>query len=154
MPTMAQRYGEDDPIPEFRCDVFMLCDAATAVDGKLFVLGGGWDRIWVPTVPIVHPMIQIAIRLLVPWAETNEDIKLVVGVEDEDGSKYSPWPLAEMDFQMGRPPGVPRGTDLPFAAALTIRNLELRNYGTYTFVMYTGDRCIARTAFHVTQLRQ
>lgn len=46
----------------------LLCDAAQAVGGKLFVLGAGWTQILVPDVPT--PM-AIALRVLVPWDQSQ-----------------------------------------------------------------------------------
>jgi hypothetical protein len=47
-------------------DVALLADAVQAVRGKLFILGGGWDTLWVRSFPARHPSLAIGLRLRVP----------------------------------------------------------------------------------------
>ena len=53
---------------------FILADGAQEAAGKLYVLGGGWDRLIVNTLPTPLITAAIAIVLSVPWNEANETI--------------------------------------------------------------------------------
>src|SRR6266571_4797007 len=46
----------------------LLCDAAQAIGGKLFILGGGWSKVWGPG-PYVF---ALAVQLWLPWNQANE----------------------------------------------------------------------------------
>jgi hypothetical protein len=39
---------------------FLVADHAEAVNGKLYVSGGGWDTIGVPESPTQHPHMALA----------------------------------------------------------------------------------------------
>jgi hypothetical protein len=97
----------------------LLADAAQAVGGKLYVLGGGWSIIGPGAAPMA-----LAIKIEVPWSETNVrhsvEVQLLtsdgepVTVEGDSGSE----PISvRADFEVGRPPGLKPGTpiDVPLA---------------------------------------
>ena len=105
----------------------LLADAAQAVGGKLFVLGGGWSV----TGPEPTPM-AIALKLDVPWDQANVPHRWELELLDADGR---PALLGGQDerqtimlageFEVGRPPGVKPGTPLDLALALNIGPLPL-----------------------------
>jgi hypothetical protein len=102
----------------------MLADAAQEVNGKLYVLGGGWS-ITGPTPP---PM-AIALKLDVPWTDAGKlhDFRLVL--VDADGHQVvapaGDGVEASGQFEVARPPGLPAGTDIDLALAVTIGPLPL-----------------------------
>ena len=66
-------------------DFLILADAAQAVGGKLYLMGGGWDRLVVPTFG--QPLsISLAAGIMVPWAMVGGDITATVKLEREDGT--------------------------------------------------------------------
>ena len=75
-------------------DVLLLCDHAEVVNGKLYVLGGGWTQT-VRTIgppppgapgPIVPPtQFAVAVSLLLDWEEAGGVLPVRIGVEDEAG---------------------------------------------------------------------
>ncbi len=98
----------------------MLADYAKVADGKLNVMGGGWDI----TGPQPAPF-AIAARVDVPWHLTNRRHALrfelidldgnAVLVETPDGEQSLRF---ECEFEVGRPPGVRTGASLPWMFAL------------------------------------
>ncbi len=58
----------------------LLADAAQAVEGKLYILGGGWSIIGPEPTPMAF-----AIKIEVPWTEANIRHQLRVALYDEDG---------------------------------------------------------------------
>ena len=104
----------------------ILCDAAQAVAGKLYILGGGWSVIG----PDPSPM-AIAVKIEVPWDQTNSKHNLRLELVDSDGQGFTPPgeenPLfVDGSFEVGRPAGVKPGTpiDIPFAVNLGPLPLE------------------------------
>ncbi|MEX2081352.1 MAG: hypothetical protein WEC33_07020, partial [Dehalococcoidia bacterium] len=81
-------------------DFLILADRAEAVNGKLYMMGGGWDRIWVPDFAKPHPL-SIAVGVVVPWSATNEKHSLSVRVEANDGQELATYAV---QFTTGRPP--------------------------------------------------
>ena len=101
----------------------MLADSAQAVEGKLYILGGGWSV----TGPEPTPM-AIAMKLEVPWDETNRRHAWRLELLDSDGGPVTLSSGADGraieiggEFEVGRPAGVKPGTpiDLPLAINLT-----------------------------------
>jgi len=100
----------------------MLADAAHAVDGKLYILGGGWSV----TGPGPTTM-AIAMKIDVPWDQTNRCHEWRLQLVDADGSAVEfdtpagPQPLhLTGDFEVGRPPGLPEGTPIDLPLTLSI----------------------------------
>jgi len=58
----------------------LLCDAAEAVNGKLYILGGGWSV----TRPAPAPS-ALAVKIDVPWTDAYRKIPLIVELLTEDG---------------------------------------------------------------------
>jgi uncharacterized protein DUF6941 len=106
----------------------LLADAAQAVNGKLYILGGGWSI----TGPAPSPS-AIALKIEVPWDEANTRHKLTLDLVDEDGQPVpAPTPMGmqpiriEADFEVGRPPGLKPGTPLDVVLALNIGPLSFK----------------------------
>jgi hypothetical protein len=106
----------------------LLCDAAEAVNGKLYILGGGWSV----TGPAPAPS-ALAIKIDVPWTEANRKIPLVVQLVTADGLPMTVRdPLQneqavklELEIEVGRPPGVVPGAPLDATVAFGIPPLPL-----------------------------
>ena len=103
----------------------MLADAAQEVNGKLYVLGGGWSV----TGPVLPPM-ALALKLDVPWSAANEEHEFLLVLVDADGHPVrvggdDSEVRAGGTFEVGRPPGLPAGTDIDFAFAVTVPSLPL-----------------------------
>ncbi|MCY3653010.1 MAG: hypothetical protein OXG89_08315, partial [bacterium] len=71
-----------DPTPSV--EFAMVADAVQAVGGKLYILGGGWELLYVESFPARHPSIGIGMRLRVPWPY-QDSFRLSVDLMDEDG---------------------------------------------------------------------
>src|SRR4051812_35570821 len=95
----------------------MLADAAQEVGGKLYILGGGWSV----TGPQPTPH-AVAVKVDVPWTAANTKHHFRLSLMSADGAPVLvPGPEGdaqpvriEGDFETGRPPGLPAGTDLDF----------------------------------------
>jgi|GEM_PF-6520162 len=110
---------------ETRVEYVMLCDSAqTTLEGKLYVLGGGWTQTirWVapPGTTHIPPPTQFAIAasFLFDWNDANRPIGIRVGIEGQDEHP----PLFEVRAQItaGRPPQTTPGDPLRALIALPV----------------------------------
>ena len=97
----------------------MLADAAQAVNGKLYILGGGWSRI------IAGAPFAVALKVEVPYSQASDRHEWKLSLADADGSPVlvpmqqdsEPEPLVVgASFCTGIPPGVTPGTPLDYVA--------------------------------------
>jgi hypothetical protein len=119
----------------------MLCDAVQAVEGKLYVLGGGWSV----TGPGPAPS-GLAILIEVPWDQANQKIDVALELLTEDGV-----PVTEPDptgsapvrvdgqIEVGRPPGMAPGTPLMVPMAVNIGPLPLTPGARYYWQLAIGN---------------
>jgi hypothetical protein len=103
----------------------LLCDAAQATDGKLNMLGAGWNVIGPQAAPFA-----IALLIDVPWDETGRSHHFELTLVDADGRPVTPVggdkPLTVAgDFNVGRPTGLREGSDLRMPLAMTFGPLSL-----------------------------
>lgn len=138
----------------------MLCDSASAVEGKLYIHGGGWNAIAANRMPFALPRISLALLVGVPYRETDSEHELTVGLEDEDGTRLPLGPPAEaghtpqvrVGFGVGRPPSIAPGDGQLFPFALNVDGYVFHRPGGYAFVVGVDAVELTRVRFRV-QLR-
>ena len=126
----------------------MVADAVQAVGGKLYVLGGGWDMLWVGSFPARHPLMGIGIRIRVPWSHINE-FSLSVDLVDEDGKSLFGEKRFSQRIKVTRRIGRPAGSDTGVTRAFTFNNLLFPKPGGYAFPIFVGSTEVARIRFRV-----
>jgi hypothetical protein len=89
-------------------DFALIADAAEVSGGKLYVIGGAWDRYFAQTYP-TPARLAIVIAVLVPWNQCNEKQPISVSIVDADGTNVVPDITAQVE--VGRPPGLTAGAD-------------------------------------------
>jgi hypothetical protein len=126
-------------------DFLILADAAQVAEGKLYLMGGGWDRLAVNTLPTAQS-VGVAVGIVVPWGDTNAPHQLTLTVEDEDGGAVLP--PVEVRIEVGRPPGLPAGADQRVMVAFNAQ-LALSRLGDYAVTAALGDGIQRRLRFGV-----
>ncbi|HEU4319281.1 MAG TPA: hypothetical protein VFS66_04305 [Acidimicrobiia bacterium] len=130
-------------------DVALLADSVQAVRGKLFVLGGGWDTLWVSSFPARHPSLAIGLRLRVPVSWKSSSLKLSVELQDADGKPILPRPLGHVIKLPDEPPLAANTTDFGLIRSFTFNNLRFEHDGPYSFVISVDDEPVSRIRFTV-----
>lgn len=130
-------------------DVALLADAVQAVRGKLFILGGGWDTLWVQRFPARHPSLAIGLRLRVPVSWAGDQIRLSVELQDADGRPLLPRPLGHDISLPGTAQHPPNATDFGLIRSFTFNNLMFEKEGSYSFVISVDDDPLSRLRFTV-----
>jgi hypothetical protein len=120
----------------------LLADAVQAVNGKLYILGGGWSIIGPEPTPSA-----IAIKVDVPWDEANTKHRFRLALIDSDGRPVTvPGPIGDLaveivgEFEAGRPPGLKAGTPLDVVLALNIGPLPLHPDSRYVWRIWINEQ--------------
>ena len=122
-----------------------MADYATVIGNKLFLQGGGWDKLTVNTgFPATHHL-GIAVSFIVPWNETNQLITSEVEVLTDDGASVA---KIEGQFKVGRPADHPPGQVQRTQLAANI-SLKFEKAGTYAIVARLDGNEGGRTTFNV-----
>jgi len=127
----------------------LLCDAADEAGGKLFILGGGWSVIHFPNVPV---NMALAVKLSIPWDQTNRPVKIQAALVDDDGQSVEVEAAAvvraEGELEVGRPPGLKPGMPIDAPFVLKFNGLALPA-GGYVWELEIDGSCKARAPFRV-----
>ncbi len=116
-------------------DYMVLADAATAADGKLYIHGGGWNRINVASFPVVYSF-ALGIQFRIPWTDTNVPCTIEFDVVDEDERSIFPDEAKKIkgEITAGRPPDLIPGDDQVLSMGIRI-NPEFQHAGQYKAIM-------------------
>lgn len=93
----------------------------------------------------------LAVKLSIPWDRTNEPITVVASLLTEDGNPVDvgAGPLAAGgDIEVGRPPGLKRGTPLDAPFVFNFSGVPL-NPGGYVWQLEIDGEVGARSPFRV-----
>ena len=130
-------------------DFALLADAVQVVQGKLFVLGGGWDTLFVRSFPARYPTLGVGLRVRVPWSWTDQPLVIGVDLQDEDGQRVLPGAPLAQGVKVARPPGIPEGSDIGLARSFTFNNLTFPRESAYSFVVSLNQEVASRLRFAV-----
>jgi hypothetical protein len=125
----------------------ILCDAAQVNSGKLYILGGGWDNCKPGMV-----MMGVAVIVRIPWDLTNRKFKWEMKLVDADGNQVTIGPPGnpvrfEGGFEVGRPPGVPKGINLAVPIAVNIGGIPLQPSSSYSWDFFVDGERLGSTPF-------
>jgi uncharacterized protein DUF6941 len=128
----------------------LLCDRAQVAEGKLFVLGAGWN---VVGAGFPFPC-EVAVLIEVPWTATNEKHDFVLTLRNEDGELVDRGDGNGIEiqgqFEVGRPPGVKPGSAINQNMVFKFGMLQLPPSG-YVFEFSMADQVLARRPFQVAE---
>jgi hypothetical protein len=137
---------EDDAM---RLDFLLLADKAEAIGGKLYVMGGAFDRVGLTAIP-GPAQFDVALGVLVGYNETNLKHAFEIRCEDPDGNVVLQGPQGVLE--VGRPPGMAPGAEqralLVFAGPFVFPAA-----GEYAWVLVLDGVPQAPTRFRVEQAR-
>jgi hypothetical protein len=128
----------------------LLTDHSEAVNGKVYVNGGGWNMLGFPELPTEHSF-GIAFGIDVAWDETNQPHTLRLEIQDPDGSRLGD--ELELEFETGRPPGAVHGQDQRIVLSLQA-TVGFSIPGPHAVLIHDGDEEIGRSRFYVIETPQ
>ncbi|MGA9725822.1 MAG: hypothetical protein WBQ86_25440 [Candidatus Binatus sp.] len=114
----------------------LLADAAQAVGGKVFVLGGGWNLFRAASYPAP---VQLAIAIGLGFSSDEVGIKYPLNVVIADEAGVPVVPEMKGQVETGQPaPDVPKTASVKIPVAINI-NMSLPHPGTYGIVVTAGS---------------
>jgi hypothetical protein len=105
---VIQCHTEREAADGMRLDFLVLADRAEAINGKLYMVGGGFDRVGLMELP-GSAVYDLALGFLVDYNETNEPHTFSLKLEDEDGNAVL-GPIGGR-VEVGRPAGMTAGQE-------------------------------------------
>lgn len=93
--------NDDVPTEQTSIDFLLTADFAEVVQGKVYIMGAGWDKFAPPSYPAVM-RIGIAAGIRVPYLEANVPHHLSVILRSGDGEDLF---KIEGNLETGRPAG-------------------------------------------------
>lgn len=123
----------------------LLADAARVADGKLYVHGGGWDRITASTFPSRHLSMAVALIFRVQYDEALTGQPVSISIHTEDGKQITP-PVTH-EVSAGHPPGTLRGAPSFVAYTLTMNLVEFEQPGAYYVLVMHKEHEMTRIPF-------
>ncbi len=131
---------------QIRAEWIILADAAEVVNGKLYLLGGGWDHLVVNEgFPKQHHC-GIAVSFRVPWSATNTRHQFGVEVTGAPGN--SSVMQAGGNFEVSRPAAIQAGQTQRFQIAINSL-LPFQRPGSYAIIVRIDGEEVGRSTFDV-----
>jgi hypothetical protein len=131
-------------------DYLILADAVAVADGKHYIHGAGWDTITAGSFPLNHRF-AVAIRLRVPWEDTNMPCQIELDILDADGKSILPDPPGPVrgTINVGRPPHIAPGDEQSIQLAFQLGGVPIPKAGSYVAVLRLNDLEYLRSPFKV-----
>jgi hypothetical protein len=135
----------------------ILAESVAVADGRLFVQGGGWTHLQVPSLPVSPGRLGIGLLLTVPHTRAGERIALSIRVEGPRGEVQladltADAPVAALEGLLVAEPA-PETSPLDFQVVPLGFNLDgvrLEAEGAYALVVELDGEAAARVPFAVT----
>lgn len=128
----------------------ILADAAQVTNNKLYVLGGGWDKLTInQPLPSGHQM-AVAISILVDWNETNTRHDFEIELVDADGTSIG---RVQGQIEAGRPVGAAPGQPQRVQAAVNL-GFPIAKLGTYAVAAKLDGEVKRQFSFEIVNSRQ
>lgn len=155
-PTSRRRRGAQPPEAahdRLELRIFTLADhAVVPPDGKLYMNGGGVDRMGLQQIPGGLGPLSLAIRVRVPWRMTSDTMPLLVRVLDADRNPVGPDPLVQAQVEVGRPPGLRPGDELGVNLVVPLTGFPVQSEGTLYFHVTAAEQLLGVLPLKVQKL--
>ena len=128
-------------------DYLILAEAASALQGRMFIHGAGITRIVAPELPWIEPQLAVAAYLMFDPEFDAGDHELELRVADVDGTSILP--PSRTAFYVPVNPSLVEGEPYGMNIALTLAPLPFRNEGGHTITLLTDGAVMGQRTFGV-----
>jgi len=125
---------------------FLADGAQTSSDGKLYVLGGGIDKIFAKTFPAVHPFMSLVLKTKLHPSECEREHTLELELWDPDGNSIGGKVSAK--FSADRQPG---GRPAFMQLVLNIVQVRFERPGDYAFQILIDGQHYKSVSFYLEE---
>lgn len=131
-------------------DSAILADYVQENNGKLYITGGGIDTLFVNSniLPVRHPSIGIAFRLILSPAELFRTHHLEILLVNADGGRLA---TVNAQIRVDSPPQGTSGWPISVPLAINFTNLEFPSLGDYQFELMLNNSSIKSIPLRVVQ---
>ena len=129
-------------------DFAFLADAADVSMGKLFVLGGAFDTIYVPSMPATHPVLAVVVRLLLSPIDLDRKHSFEVLLLDADAHHIA---SAKGDLTVPKSPDSPAGWKQSVILPLRFFNVPFKQPGHYSIEILTNGKMLKAIPLRVVE---
>jgi hypothetical protein len=127
----------------------LLADGARqGKDGKLYIFGAVWDRIFATSVPTVHPIMAVVVVLEVGYHEALKAHDVEIWLRREDGRPVGP--RMSGTINVGHPPWLEPGASLSVPVVFEQQGITFDAYGRYEWIVQVGGEELSRIALAVS----
>src|SRR4051794_152094 len=114
-----------------RFESCMLAEAASGLEGKLYIHGGGGTRITPPSPPWVHPTLSLVVRLPLEPADSAVDHEVTIALLDQTGEAlFGPASIPVPSLHAIAPV---EDEETYLQLAVTVAPIPFQRAGTYRF---------------------
>lgn len=126
--------------------------ASVSREGKLSVMGI-FEHINVPELPYIHPLMYLAFRIVLNYAEVGNEIPLKIECVDADGNQVF---QAKATFQVAAVEGrTPKRGDTPgLNQIIGINGVKFTRAGNHDVNIFVGGKLMAQIEFEVKRQPQ
>jgi hypothetical protein len=135
-----------DTLYYMKLSTAMLADGAHVAGGKLYVLGGQWDRLTVAAFPAQHPSMAVVLVIQVEYTEAPKSYTLTVDLT-LDGQPQEA--KATGQLAIGHAPAQARGAPQYVPVAIPFNNVAFGNSGRYEWVIAVDGDELGRLPIEV-----
>ena len=122
----------------------ILTDSAQIVDGKLFLLGGGWNQLTAPSLP-TRQTAALAGSILLEEGELGRSHTLNIRIVMDDGASF-----VTFTTQFEASPSALSAKEIPPRFQITVLlGMEPQKTGVYTIIAEVPGAAQRRSAFKV-----
>jgi hypothetical protein len=129
-------------------DFAFLADAADVSLGKLFVLGGAFDTVHVPSFPATHPVLAVVLRLLLGPHDLERKHELEILLLDADGRHVA---SARGELSVPKSPDSPAGWKQAVILPLRFFNVPFQQPGHYSIEILIHGQMVKAIPLRVIQ---
>jgi hypothetical protein len=123
----------------------LLADHSEAVNGKLYLNGGGWNVLRLPELPHEWAF-HIGLGIDIAWHETEAQHDLFVSIQDPDGVELGEGLTA--NFETGRPEGMPPGQEQRLVMSIGA-SANFETSGPHAAVVQVDGEELGRARFYL-----
>ena len=125
----------------------LLADYSEAVNGKLYMTGGGWNVLRLPELPHEWSF-HIGLGIDVAWHEIVDPHELFVTVQDPDGVELGEGLTA--NFETERPPDMPEGQEQRLVMSIGA-TATFASPGPHAVIIQVNGEELGRSRFYLME---
>ena len=133
-----------------RVEWIIMADSAEVINGKLYLMGGGWDRLVVNQAFPLQQMVSIAVSFAVGWDETNLRQPMEIRIEDTEGKQLA---RVNGEIEAGRPRGITPGQTQRVQLAFKLP-LRFEKPDSFSVTAYIADEIAGTSSFSIAAGRK